>query len=152
MTDPARRTEGLDSLLAEHRELLSEIAGIRCWCGEVGQTGRPRFGEMGSRVRMLRRRLTKHFAIEERGGYLAEALAAAPQFEREAAALRRQHRDMLDGLDQLADGLAAAEPPFQGWQDACRHLEEMLGRLRDHEAAENRIIQAAVEDDLGEGE
>ncbi|HUG92659.1 MAG TPA: hemerythrin domain-containing protein [Planctomycetaceae bacterium] len=141
-----------ESLLAEHGRLLAEISALRQWCSEVGETGRPRFGEMGSRVRMLRRRLTKHFAMEEHGGYLAEALAVAPQFTREAAELRGQHRELLDGLDRLTDGLAAVEPPFQGWQDACRQLNDILNHLRDHEAAENRIVQAAVEDDLGPGE
>lgn len=142
----------LNALLAEHHDLLAEISGLRQWCEEVAQGGRPRFGEMGSRTRMLRRRLTKHFAQEERGGYLAQALAAAPQFTLEARTLREQHRQLLDELDQLADGLAASEPPFEGWQDARRRLDETLGRLREHEAAETRIVQAAAEDDLGEGE
>jgi hypothetical protein len=59
---------------------------------------------------------------------------------------------LLDELDRLADGLAASPPPFAGWQEARRQLEETLDRLRAHEAAETRIVQAAVEDDLGEGE
>ena len=152
MPDRAEQVADLNALLAEHRDLLGEISGLRHWCDEVAQGGRPRFGEMGSRVRMFRRRLTKHFALEERGGYLSEALAAAPRFTPEAEALRRQHRQMLDELDQLADGLAASPPPFAGWQEARGKLEETLNRLRAHEAAETRIVQAAVEDDLGEGE
>jgi hypothetical protein len=149
MPDRVERFTDLNTLLAEHRDLLDAISGLRNWCDEVAQGGRPRFGEMGSRVRMLRRRLTKHFALEERGGYLAQALVAAPQFTREAEALRQQHRQLLD---ELADGLAASTPPFQGWQDARQQLEHTLHSLAGHEAAETRIVQTAVGDELGGGE
>jgi hypothetical protein len=107
---------------------------------------------MASRLRALRGDLQAHFDSEEAGGYLAAALAAAPEFTREAEELQAQHRQLLGALDQFVAQLQNSHRSVKNWDEARQRLEDFLMRLHDHEAAENTIIQAAFDDDLGAGE
>ena len=45
--------------------------------------------------------------------------------------------------------LCAGEPPFPCWHDARHEFEAFVTELRQHEASENAIVQAAFGDDVG---
>ena len=137
------------ALLAEHGELMGEIAELRRWWDEVEQLGVPRFGEMGSRLKLLRDHLQSHFEIEEAGGYLAGVLAVAPRFSEEARRLCMQHRQLLNTLDSFIERLTALEPPFHGWDETREEFDGFLLQLHRHESAENEIIQSAFNQDAG---
>ena len=139
-------------LLAEHRELMRKVAELRQWWEQLDELGSPRFGEMGDRLSELREVLATHFADEEEGGYLASALAVAPQFSERAAQLQKQHAEFLQTLERIIADLKAPEPRCQGWNEARLRVEKFLAQLRQHEAAENAIVQSAFGDDLGHGD
>jgi len=141
-----------EAMLAEHRELMHKINDLRAWFEQVGEYGRPRFGELGTRLQPLRDELQQHFQEEEAGGYLAEALAVAPRFGREADELRQQHAGFLNGLDSLIGRLGELEPPFSGWTQARTEFEAILTKIREHEGRETAIVQAAFGDDIGPGD
>ena len=90
-----------------------------------------------------------HFAMEERGGYLAEALARAPRFHRRAAALQREHHL----LRKVSEGLTArsreAAECFEQWQRLREDFERFARDLQAHESQENEIVSSAFLDDLG---
>lgn len=67
-----------EGVVTEHHELMKNLGALRNWWSELAEIGSPRFGERGNRVKELRTILAAHFEIEEAGGYLSTALAAAP--------------------------------------------------------------------------
>lgn len=137
------------ALLDAHTEVERQLDQFSHWKTELCELGQPRFGEMGMRLGEIRQLLAAHFAAEEEGGYLAPALSAAPQFTRRAADLRHQHREFLRDLDEMVVRLTSSPAQFPTWSDACREFDELLARLRDHEHAENEIVQTALELDTG---
>lgn len=135
--------EACGTLLDEHEVLLEEIDRLHRWWLEAAEIGKPKFGEMGYRVKLIRGRMAQHFAHEEEGGYLAKALQVAPQYKRPAAALLHQHGEFLHELDNLVERLEGQSPSFHYWSEAQRALDAILLRLKEHEELENKIMQSA---------
>lgn len=133
----------------EHCRLQAEIDELRKWWCECREYGSPHFGEMGTRVSLLRGRLAEHFAWEEAGGYLHEIFAAAPEFAVRAESLGRQHASLLAEFDRLVADLRALEPPFGSWSEAGDRFEGLLVRLERHESAETELIQQTVRQAVG---
>jgi RNA polymerase-binding transcription factor DksA len=96
------------------------------------------------------RELPHHFATEEKDGYLAEALAAAPRFQRRIDRLGRQHPAMLEELRSVHASFAEIEAAT-GWLEFQRALQGFTSRLFEHEAAEHDVLQSALLDDIGGG-
>jgi len=139
-------------LQAEHAELLRHLNDVRRWWKEADDLGRPNYEEMGNQLQKLRDMLVAHFADEERGGYLAPALAIAPRFAREAAELEQQHARFLDTLDRFASNLKEAKQSFGSWEQVRKEFDAFVEELQNHERAENKIMQAAFGDDIGPGD
>lgn len=137
------------ALLDEHARVEHQLDEFGRWRADLCQLGQPRFGEMGVRLQQIRQLLADHFATEEEGGYLASALSVAPQFARRAEELQLQHREFLQQLDELIVRLTSSPAQFPTWSDACREFEAFLVSLREHEHAENEIVQSAFERDAG---
>ncbi len=90
-----------------------------------------------------------HFAQEEVGGYMEEALSRAPRFSAQVAVLLRQHAEFANELrDLLARSQGGGDNP-EFWKQLRAELQALLKRLKAHEAGENRIIEAAFNEDLG---
>jgi hypothetical protein len=141
-----------EGFVTEHHELMKKLGALRNWWSELAEIGTPRFGELGNRVKELRAMLAAHFEIEETGGYLSAALAAAPQLAPRAAELEAQHRQFLDRLDDLCVRLCRHESAFPGWQAARDEVETIIADLRRHEHAENSLVQAAFGQEVGLGD
>lgn len=140
----------LQAMLQEHRELMQRIADLKHFWEEVNELGQgPKYEEMESRVRELRDQLATHFVHEERDGYLAPALEAAPRLSSQAEQLQKQHLEFLNLLDHFIGKLQACESAFHCWQEVGVEFEEFLKRLHEHETAEIMLVQSAFEDDIG---
>jgi hypothetical protein len=149
MSDLHARPRQLDSFLNEHRDLMHRVSHLRGWWNEVAELGMPRFGELASRLVELRDILADHFRREEQGGYMTPALSAAPQLARQVSELQSQHEVLLERIDDLVSRLRCCDPAFPGWQVAKEEFEEILSDLREHEVAENMLMQSAFEQDVG---
>lgn len=149
MSDQHARASQLDSFLNEHRDLMHRVAGLRGWWSEVAELGLPRFGELASRLVELRDILADHFRREEQGGYMKPALSVAPQLAHQISELQSQHEVFLERIDDLVSRLRCCDPEFPGWQVAKEEFEEVLSNLREHEVAENLLMQSAFEQDVG---
>jgi hypothetical protein len=99
-------------------------------------------------VRSLTTALERHFALEERGGYLREVTQRRPRFERQIHDLAAQHAVFRGQLGGLARGLSTA--PDVGAAQA--QLDQLLSELEAHEHAENELLQAAASVELGAGD
>ena len=141
------RPQALLKMLSEEHDVLGkQIDDLRQFWAEVSQLGQgPKYEEMGYRVRDLRNALAKHFVNEEKGGYLAPAIAVVPKFTASAKELELQHKQFLNTLDRFIERLAECESAYHCWQEVRGEFEDFLRRLHEHEAAEMSIVHSAIE-------
>lgn len=97
----------------------------------------------------LGRHLPARFEQEERGGYLAEALSAAPRFSRQATLLMRQHAEFSRRIDAIVKDCEQQAPSGTGWAPARDAFRQLALDLLAHEQAEADIVESAFLDDLG---
>jgi hypothetical protein len=128
---------------AEHREMRRLVRGLReavnrnrPWSREVAQ------GALRA-VEAMRVHLHHHFAQEEAGGYLEQALAMAPRFNDEAQVLLAQHGAMLRYVDEVVEVAQGAVEDAELWPQLKLQVKNLLRQLVAHESAENRIVQQA---------
>jgi cell division septum initiation protein DivIVA len=101
------------------------------------------------RVTELEIQLPAHFAFEEAGGYLADALSAAPRLSRQASQLLGDHDHLRHQLAEFVARAQRAQPG--GWSSLSHRMHELSDALRQHELEENRLLRDALLDDLGGG-
>lgn len=128
---------------AEHREMRQLVHRLRdavnrnrSWSREVAR-------EAVRAVEAMRTHLRHHFAQEEEGGYLEQALAMAPRFSDEAQVLLAQHASMLKRIDEVAEVARGAVEDAELWPQLKLQVKDLLRNLIAHESAENRIVQQA---------
>jgi hypothetical protein len=100
-----------------------------------------------TRLRTLEGELRGHFALEERGGYMAPVLERAPHLCRTARDLLEEHRQLEVSLSGLIYESASPRADASFWAS----LGEWLAQVRRHEAKENQVVQEAYDRDA-EGE
>jgi len=144
---PAKTREKLRAMQIEHRLLLHQAAAPLTRWNQIDVPSLDDFEETRTRLGALRDQLAAHFDEEERNGYLAEALAAAPRFSTRADQLCQEHKNFLAELDRLRRCLRADEP--ESWKEARSDFEQLVANIRKHEGSENAIVQAAFGDDVG---
>ena len=138
----------LQKLVDEHDQLSKQIADLQQFWHEVNELGEgPKYEEMGSRVQNLRTALADHIAEEEQGGYLAPDFEREPKFAAKAESLRQQHQKFLATLDDLIKNLKTCDSAYRCWQEVRTDFDDFLNRLREHEAAETAIVDAALKAD-----
>jgi hemerythrin len=94
--------------------------------------------------------LKGHFEQEEEGGYLEEAITRLPSIAPQAAQLQKQHAELLE-LAKKAIADAKAQPKANAaWEVLNRDVGVYLKKLLAHEAGENRLLQLAFNEDMGE--
>lgn len=114
--------------------------------GSVGSD--PMRLDLGARVARLQSELAEHFAEEERVGFVPQALARAPRLSRRARDIVLQHERLRVALSRVA---AKLQRSTTDWEDVERSFLDFTDALREHERAENALIDEALKDDLGGG-
>lgn len=128
-------------LAAEHERLHRLLERT----DELVQSDEANIASVQGTVSELITALERHFAWEEEGGYMSEALQAAPWLFRRAAALRRQHAMLLRAAEQIREGTHHAA----NLELLKSSLERLVRRVRRHEQAEDTLLQEAVTQDIG---
>jgi hypothetical protein len=90
---------------------------------------------------MLREQMRLHFAKEAAGGVIEEAVARLPRLAREAAAVEREHPELLQCIDQAIKLAEQAGPSTEEWENVRTSVEAFVVRILAHEAAENLLLQ-----------
>lgn len=141
-----KRLQMLQVMSEEHDVLHKQIEDLRQFWNEVSQLGQgPKYEEMSGRVERLREILADHFANEERGGYLADAVDTAPRLSESAKALEWQHAQFLNSLDRFIERLAKCESAYSCWEEVHAEFEDFMQRLDQHEADEMSLVCQAME-------
>ena len=95
-------------VLAQHRELHDRLVEARA--AFIGTAGGPTAAATARRrVTDLREYLARHFAQEERGGFLEESLARMPRLSRAVRDVLAEHPALLAEIDGLLERLAARD-------------------------------------------
>lgn len=142
------------SIQAEHRELgclLHEIEkcvmeASECACDTTAAC------KLVEALESLQSYLAHHFAMEEEGGYMEDALALAPRFSQQARRLQAQHPTFLFKLGKLLELARSLGEGGAGMCDVRSGATDLFKMLRAHEAGENRILEQAFNTDLGLGD
>jgi hypothetical protein len=104
----------------------------------------------------LRDQLAMHFSLEEAFGYMDDALNCAPRLSEKAVALKDEHSQMFVDLCQIVDAAEEIVFVFVDQEDFVRVVagpfEAFYRRLQLHEQAEQQLILAALDDDIGVGD
>ncbi len=138
--------QAYQTLLREHASLKKLLATIEKALTEKSGT----IDQIGDLLGRLGDRLVKHFALEEEGGYFAEALLHAPQLVSKANALLAQHPKMSQRAKTLVEDLKT--PPAAGedwWEETKVRFSAFREELLRHERSENGLLQEAYVRDLG---
>ena len=100
-------------------------------------------------VQSLYDQMRKHFEQEEEGGYLEEAITRVPTLAAQAAVLQQQHAELSQIAGQMLADAGSIGRPVDVWTrlkaDYARFAKKLLG----HEAAENKLLERAFNEDLG---
>jgi hypothetical protein len=91
----------------------------------------------------LRDYLQHHFAEEEEGGVLEEAMCRLPRLCPRAAALERQHGNLREQMARIIEQAERCGCSAERRQAVARDFSRFAYALRAHEAAENGIAEEA---------
>lgn len=141
----------LEQALAEHHDLHRTVEEIGSLLDSVpaSEAGAALAAQALRRVDDLRGKLRQHFAQEEEGGYLEEAIARLPSLAPQAAVLQKQHAEFMQLADRLVGDARAAATPADVWRVLHDGFKTYSKKLLAHEAAENSLLQRAYNVDLG---
>lgn len=147
----ARLYAYIEGVRADHLELRALVRGVERLldAARAASWGRSEAHELLLALENLGSHLREHFAEEEEGGYMEEALALAPRFGAQAQRLLSEHPVMLEQMARLMELARHCCEHSQAGPELDRLLREFFATLRAHDAAENKIIQEAFNTDLG---
>lgn len=123
-------------------------AYLECFCRMLAEP--PAREELMSILGKLSTALHQHFELEERDGYLGEAVAFAPRFSEEANRLLAQHPILSEELSALLERLRENDFSEAGWPRFIERANRFVKMLVEHERAENDLVQSAYEHDIGD--
>ena len=141
-TSPPNATK-LDSVLDEHRHLRDLIRILQLSVLHP----HPNVSVTRRLLDDLDTSLRTHFEHEEHGGYLHDAVSAAPHFASLAICLLEEHVDLLSTIVALRR-LCVSASEDDDWSKFADDFAQFYRRFDEHEAAENRLVQDAMLRDM----
>jgi Hemerythrin HHE cation binding domain len=136
----------VEHLQHEHGRLHQLLLEIGHEVEKLGQAGPPSgvFDHLAQRLTDLRQQLQTHFAEEEAGGCLEEAVTRCPSLSDDSKAIVAEHPVLDRMLEQL---LVQTRKQAVSSSDFQRDYQAFAKKLHAHEAAENRLLQMAFGSD-----
>jgi hypothetical protein len=138
------------AIMQQHETLKEDMCRLRTavTSGRQGLSGEQWRADTEAHLVKLRKCLSKHFELEEAGGYLEPVKEKRPTLSRSVSRLQLQHEEILAEIDSVS-GACRDEAAVDAIVTAALRV---LDLLRQHEAEESDLIQGAVGDDLGVGD
>jgi hypothetical protein len=134
----------IDHLVSEHRRLSGMIRRVRSSIvSSVEPDSDPSLARVASALETLRGELKHHFAQEEQGGCLEEAVSRCPKLALDAKRIESEHPQLLIDLDWLIAQAASLRPSPENQFWLQHECERLFRRLRMHEIAETGILRQA---------
>lgn len=131
----------VDHVLAEHRRLHALLRQMRAAiASSVGPDEPPTFAGVLAVLTRLREELEQHFAQEDGGGCLEEAVSRCPRLAAEAQRIESEHPQILAELDRLIEGAKSLAPTHPNQLATQRSFDQFCQHVRSHEKAENALL------------
>jgi iron-sulfur cluster repair protein YtfE (RIC family) len=130
------------------RSLRKRVRDAAAGSGAGNEGARAR-SEAESLLGELEERLPRHFATEERAGFLSEAVNQAPRLSRRAEELRAECAQLAEGLASLRTRMRSAGRATRRWQELDAECRRFAEAYLDHESRENDLIHEAWVEDIG---
>jgi hypothetical protein len=97
-------------------------------------------------VRFMADSFERHFLrlldLEEKGGYMAVECERAPQLSPQITALRAEHAEFRQQLDETLQALRSlAGDEEERFEGLCRKLRSLLERIDAHDAKEVELLE-----------
>ncbi|OGQ30880.1 MAG: hypothetical protein A3I75_06220 [Deltaproteobacteria bacterium RIFCSPLOWO2_02_FULL_50_16] len=101
-------------------------------------------------ISSLRENLIRHFKVEEDYGLLQELAFEAPHIKCNVKDLCDEHRDMVDGINQICRCFQEVVGGEVSMVSKCRDdFVDFVTRLQNHENRENDLILEVYNYDMG---
>lgn len=136
MRDFAECQAFVEHLRTEHKHVHEAVAKVRHDLHQTDSPSEP--ARVREDLQRLRRTLVDHFAEEDQGGCLEEAVSHAPQLSTEVAKIEHEHATILKLIDRLI--ARCGDCVTEDFRESFRTFANVL---QAHEAAENRILHTA---------
>jgi hemerythrin len=94
-------------------------------------------------LRQVRDELERHFAQEESGGCLEEAVSYCPSLSSEARRVEAEHPQLLNSVDRLIAQTLDSDSSVANQLAVKQRFDELCSELAAHEAAENLLLRQA---------
>jgi hypothetical protein len=134
----------VDHLLAEHKRLHRMLRGARNAIMPLSAAaGNVPALDIVKLLGEVRHELEQHFAEEEGGGCLEEAVSRCPSLSDEARRIEAEHPRLLESIDRLIAQAQDADGSVEGRIAVARHFDELCAQLDAHEGAENGLLRKA---------
>lgn len=132
----------------EHEELARAVQATR----EELESANCQRNYVNDKLLHLSELVELHFRHEERGGYMAEALARAPQLRPRAEVLQEQHVQLQEEIDKLQLLVHSGVESASWWDRIRNDFLHFASRLTNHEHSETQLVQEAYNLDIGGGD
>ena len=148
----------LGHVLTEHRDLFHLMHSVQSRFATAGLRGSPspeHRADVLESLHHLREHLGDHFAQEELGGFLEEAMTRMPRLSAAVRSIVAQHPALLAELDRVIDELTIVEKSggfaakAKSWSAAVHAFEAFAAHMAAHERSENMVVQEGYNEDLG---
>lgn len=145
----AQPTSRAVDLLDEHKRLHAYVEKLEATLALPPLEARAAWAaDLASSLAGLRPLLRAHFASEEQGGGLFEAIRAAlPETARACEQLLGEHAGLLDRLDRLTARVQAGTPAEEAWRSLLAEVRSLCHDLARHEERENEFLFRSIEDE-----
>jgi hypothetical protein len=138
-----------DHLIAEHRRLhrMLRVVSTAIMPAPTGGPA-PTSAAIIKVLREVRDELERHFAQEEGGGCLDEAVSCCPTLSPEARRIEAEHPRLLESMDRLIAQAQDYDQSVEKRIELEREFEELCRQLAAHEAAENTLLRRGLGGDI----
>ena len=142
--------QGLASyMLPDHERIHKLVAAVRRAMRPASRAVSGAIpAEVRERLATLLAQLRRHFADEEEGGVMEEAICFCPSLSHEATVLADDHPVLLRALERILVRLDECRSGLRVTAEEEALVDQFASQLREHEAAENRLFSLALGGDF----
>ena len=132
----------VEHLIADHRRLhrmlrLAQTAIVANGCPDRDAT----CADIVQVLQHVREELQHHFAQEEGGGCLDEAVSRCPGLSAEASRIETEHPQLLENVDRLIAQALDCDQSLENRLALERGFDDLCRQLDAHEGAENALLR-----------
>lgn len=132
----------VDHLIAEHRRLHRILRVARNAIMPLDNaTGNVPAADIVKLLGEVREELAHHFAQEDGGGCLEEAVSRCPTLSDEVRRIEAEHPWLLESIDRLIAQARDSDRSVKGRIEVARGFDELCAQLDAHEGAENALLR-----------